>query len=373
MFCPECGAQAAATHKFCTKCGTAIVFDGQGARPALPPSPPAARSSVPPPLPPMAAKPPAQSVAPAHSVYASFWRRMVALIVDYVVVVLVCVVAGAITNVTILNSSNPAFVQLTLWILLLYKAAMESSRRQATLGKLLGGIKVTSLNGGRISFLRGLGRNGAQALSAMIFYIGFLMAAFTQRRQALHDLIAGTLVTRQRYSQAEIAVTTAATPQSSAVPIVVAAVGAVAVIGILAAIAIPAYQDYTIRTQVTEGLNTAATYKAAVAERASQGQPLGELTSERLEMPETGQWHYVQSIKIVSGIVAITYGASAHSAISGKTVLLIPATTDGGQSLVWACGHHPLPDGSIPVIDKDLGAYATVADKYLPFACKSTS
>lgn len=142
-------------------------------------------------------------------------------------------------------------------------------------------------------------------------------------------------------------------------------------IGILAAIVIPAYQDYTIRVQVTEGLNAAAPYKVAVSEAAAQGQPFASLTSEQLQLRETGQWDYVSSIKVVSGIVAVTYGGSANKLITGKTLLLIPGTTDGGQQIVWTCGHHALPDGSAAVTREDLTAYTTVADKFIPIACRA--
>ncbi len=87
-----------------------------------------------------------------------------------------------------------AFNAVAAW---LYFALMESSSRQATLGKMLVGIMVTDLDGGRISFGRATGRHFAMILSALTCYIGFVMAAFTERKQALHDMIAGTLVVRK--------------------------------------------------------------------------------------------------------------------------------------------------------------------------------
>jgi uncharacterized RDD family membrane protein YckC len=75
---------------------------------------------------------------------------------------------------------------------------MNSSEKQATYGKMAMGIKVTDLEGRRISFWRGLGREFAKFLSAIILMIGYIMAAFTERKQALHDIIAGTLVVKTR-------------------------------------------------------------------------------------------------------------------------------------------------------------------------------
>jgi uncharacterized RDD family membrane protein YckC len=79
------------------------------------------------------------------------------------------------------------------WI---YEAAMESSSKQATVGKMALGLKVTDLEGRRISFARATGRHFAKLISGMILLIGYIMAGFSQRKQALHDMIAGTLVQR---------------------------------------------------------------------------------------------------------------------------------------------------------------------------------
>jgi len=76
----------------------------------------------------------------------------------------------------------------------LYFALMESSNRMATLGKMAIGIKVTDLNGNRVSFGRATGRYFARILSGMILMIGYIMAGFTQKKQALHDTMASCLV-----------------------------------------------------------------------------------------------------------------------------------------------------------------------------------
>ena len=78
----------------------------------------------------------------------------------------------------------------------LYEALMESSSYQSTLGKMIFGMKVTDLYGNRISFARATGRHFAKILSGMILCIGFIMVGLTERKQGLHDLLAGTLVWR---------------------------------------------------------------------------------------------------------------------------------------------------------------------------------
>ena len=74
---------------------------------------------------------------------------------------------------------------------------LESSANQATVGKMALGIQVTDLQGNRISFGRALGRTLAKILSGLILLIGYIMAAFTEKKQGLHDMIAGTLVVKK--------------------------------------------------------------------------------------------------------------------------------------------------------------------------------
>jgi uncharacterized RDD family membrane protein YckC len=78
----------------------------------------------------------------------------------------------------------------------LYEAFMLSSPYQATLGKMIFGMRVTDIYGNRISFARATGRHFAKWLSGMILGIGYFMVAFTERKQGLHDVLAGTLVRR---------------------------------------------------------------------------------------------------------------------------------------------------------------------------------
>ena len=129
--------------------------------------------------------------------YAGFWRRFVAYIIDNILISvvfwLVALVLGAIAGD---GGVIVAYILGTIGVFV-YFAAMESSTSQATIGKIALGIQVTDLQGNRISFGKALGRNLAKILSALILYIGFIMAAFTARKQALHDMIAGTLVVKK--------------------------------------------------------------------------------------------------------------------------------------------------------------------------------
>ena len=134
--------------------------------------------------------------------YASFWRRLGASFVDgllvaaaYLLFVFLVFQLPGSGGFSIEGPAVPLLLFVPPW---LYYALMESSDGQATLGKMVFGIKVTTIDGTPISFLRATGRYFAKNLSGLFFGAGYLMAAFTDRKQALHDMIAGTLVVRGR-------------------------------------------------------------------------------------------------------------------------------------------------------------------------------
>jgi len=115
--------------------------------------------------------------------YSSFSRRLGAAILD----LLILVVPGSI-----LGSVIPVIGGLLLWFL--YAPFLESSVVRATIGKKLMGIQVVDLNGGRISFRAAMVRSLMKLISSALAFIPHLLALFTERRQALHDLVADTVV-----------------------------------------------------------------------------------------------------------------------------------------------------------------------------------
>jgi uncharacterized RDD family membrane protein YckC len=127
--------------------------------------------------------------------YAGFWSRVAALIVDNAIVTifgLALLIAAGFVGTGAAVIANFAFMLLAF----LYWPLMESSERQATIGKQLLGIQVTDANGVRLTFVRALLRNLAKIISSLPFGLGFLLAAFTARKQALHDMITKCLVVR---------------------------------------------------------------------------------------------------------------------------------------------------------------------------------
>lgn len=160
-FCAGCGKGLVEPASYCPSCGAA---SGAG------------RTSSP-------------SKTPAT--YAGFWRRFAAMLLDLLIL-------GAAQGVI---ESLPGFLrtggapELLIWWL--YHALLESSEYQATIGKLALGLIVTDEQGRRLSFGRATGRTFAKILSIIPIFLGYLMAAFSPRKQALHDLIAGCLVLRK--------------------------------------------------------------------------------------------------------------------------------------------------------------------------------
>lgn len=194
-------------------------------------------------------------------VYAGFWRRLAALCIDSILVGIVFYALffgglmtlggglAAFENPDALGAGAIGGFLVAIYVAYpvisaLYFVGMESSGTQATLGKMAVGIKVTDADGRRISRGRGLGRWASHLLCYMTLYIGYIMAAFTERKRGLHDMVASTLVVdRWAFTQEP------GRQQKGlgAVTVIVLALVALLYIGIVLAIAIPAYQGYVER------------------------------------------------------------------------------------------------------------------------------
>jgi len=155
----------------------------------------------------------------------------------------------------------------------------------------------------------------------------------------------------------------------------------VAIIGILAAIAIPAYQDYTIRTQVSEGMTLAADVKAGIAEYAAQtGNWPADLIEAGLGSAAAAadkSGRYVSGIDVEDGTITVTYGRDANQRIQTLTLALQPTVNENGD-VVWICGNADDPQGTYVNsagavgggIDSPDGV-TTVLDKHMPASCRT--
>jgi len=135
------------------------------------------------------------------ALYAGFWRRLAAYLIDALVVAVIQLGLYSVTVGHVANESKAIYAAIgaasaATWA---YFAVMESSPWQATLGKLAIGIKVQDARGGPLTFRRASVRYLAKVLSSLTLMIGWLMVGFTPRRQALHDVIAGSVVVRTDY------------------------------------------------------------------------------------------------------------------------------------------------------------------------------
>ena len=119
-----------------------------------------------------------------NKIYAGFWYRFLAGLIDYIILAIISVILG--------------FIPIIGWILMiflywLYFAIQHSSTSQATLGMKALDIKICSENQGKIGFWRASGNYFVSSLSAMLLFIGFFMIGFTARKQGLHNFISRTL------------------------------------------------------------------------------------------------------------------------------------------------------------------------------------
>jgi uncharacterized RDD family membrane protein YckC len=216
VFCSKCGANLAADAAFCGSCGTSAGRLASSA--PLQPLPPAyagASGHVP-------YADPAGLVVSRGFTFAGFWLRVVAYLLDSVILgaaVLVLFLplvflTGLSANFEAIAQSHHGqpnaaviggfiammlvFVLISILIQWLYHAYLESGEKQATWGKQALGIYVTDLMGNRVTFGRASGRFFAKIVTGMIpLGIGYIMAGFTERKQALHDMMAGSLVLRR--------------------------------------------------------------------------------------------------------------------------------------------------------------------------------
>jgi type IV pilus assembly protein PilA len=150
----------------------------------------------------------------------------------------------------------------------------------------------------------------------------------------------------------------------------------IAIIGILAAIAIPAYQNYTIRSQVTEGLSLADGWKTSISEYYAQNGsfPSGSSTAATVPAGDiavsgASQGKYVSNISVAAGgNIVVTYsGSQVNAKLNGLVLGLYPGL-DGNQDVVWVCGLAVAPTGVTGLVSTTA---TTVSAAYLPTSCHS--
>jgi len=135
--------------------------------------------------------------------FGSFDQRLLASALDWFFVAGFCIIPAFLISLFIKDTQSHLLIAIGLLIIIpvvkfIYQIVMECSARQATFGKQILAIKVCDMQGKRISFGLAAGRNLAKVFSALPFFIGYLFAFFNKQQQCLHDMIAGTLVVKDR-------------------------------------------------------------------------------------------------------------------------------------------------------------------------------
>ena len=314
--------------------------------------------------------------------FAGFWRRVAAWFIDVLIL-------GAVQSMLVLFSGTWLLVP---WALLggghgdamartfdaglqpvgivlawLYFALCEASRWQATPGTLALGLQVTDEYGNRVGFGRASGRFFGKFVSAFVFCIGFLLAGWTARKQALHDLMAGCCVVRGHGLaawQGERDTSTASEnawtathgqPMAPGMPgwaIALLVLGvcvflALPFAGILAAIAIPAYQSYTLRAEVAQGIELTKRPRALIAEYIGQRGALPDSNDALgLPAPEAIHARYVGSVRVAGGKVIVTYGNQANPLLRGGHVVISPV--GNAARLQWHCSSPDIREVYLP-------------------------
>jgi uncharacterized RDD family membrane protein YckC len=308
--------------------------------------------------------------------YAGFWRRLVALLVDAVVfsalhwTAVLCSGIWLMVPLTLLGGGHgPAAAELVdmalqpfgIVVVWLYFAVCESSRWQATIGKLALGLQVTDEYGCRIGFARATGRYFGKFVSVFSLGVGFLLAGWTGRKQALHDGMAGCCVVRKagraewQDGQAVSSASTVPAQRASGLPgwgIALVVVGAcvfliLPVTGFLAAFAIPAWQSHALRTEVAQGLELTERARAMVAQYIGERGALPE-NNQALGLPKPEAIHarYVTSVRVAGGKVVVTYGNEASAVIRGGHVVISPM--GNAARLHWRCSSADIDARYLP-------------------------
>jgi uncharacterized RDD family membrane protein YckC len=214
VYCSKCGAAMPDGSAFCSACGRSFSVPAALLRsPALTPTVAAPRAAG------GVMSAPAYASIP-HVEYAGFWLRVLVFVIDNVVIgvgVIAIVIplffltglGALLTRVAHDEEISDAGIFLIFGLILaaatvsllvtwLYHALMESSEWQATVGKRALGLLVTDMAGQRVSFGRSSGRHFGKIITNLVpAFLGYIMAAFTEKRQALHDMMAGCLVLRR--------------------------------------------------------------------------------------------------------------------------------------------------------------------------------
>jgi len=340
--CPSCGTANFGNARFCSGCGASL--SGEDSSPYQAPT----------------SQPGSGGALVSEYIYAGFWKRAIALFLDAIVYSIIWWVFAILFSLNLdwnaLAKADEASLGgaiLMTYALFyvgwwLYKALQESSSKQATLGKRAMGIKVCDEMGFGISFWRATGRHFAEYITGMTFLIGYIMAAFTSKKQALHDLIASTLVINSNFDAKQVQIAAGSprkTMSAGAIIGIIALILVVPVGGIIAAIAIPAYQDYTQRARVSAAIEETRFVQQQIVDYAiGQGDWPDNLAKAGVSQRHINNEDYHLQLGS-EGRYQIRFNAPAG--LKDREVIFTPHLTKGGIYR-WECTSSSLPQKYLP-------------------------
>lgn len=289
---------------------------------------------------------------PAELIYAGWWVRFLAAFLDLLVlgacmILLVIGIAGMIAyNGRDSMLTNPTALSAFYWTVvcmsLAYYILMESATHGATFGKRWMNIKVMRVNGNRLTTMRALLRLIARAFSHLLLMGGFLMQPFTQRKQALHDLLAGTVVVRANENR-KISI------MASLLVLFFALM--IPVLAMLATVGQPFFQQYIMKAQLDNGMQigTAATLAVSRYYRHNGSIPaaIGDAGGDIGGSPHVAEI----ALDPQNGAILLTFSDTVRKGISNKHLSFTP-TLEADHSISWKCSS------------------ADIETRYFPVACK---
>ena len=320
MYCTQCGYNNPASARFCKNCEVDLQAGALDAD---------------------------HSGMPEVLIYAGFWVRFAAAFLDLlaiaaVVILLVFSIAALIALTgrdDILH--NRLAVSIFYWAIICMSAAyyilMESGEHGATLGKRWMNIKVLDANGSRLSIARACGRFVARLFSYLLLLAGFLIQPFTQRKQALHDLLAGTVVVRANDSN-KVSI------MASLLVLFFALM--VPVLAIFLTAGLPLFQQYILKVQLENGVQTGQEAALAVANFYRHN---GRVPATLVDAGNISLSPHIAGIAInqQNGELTLTFSESVRKAIRNKNLLFTP-TLETDHSISWQCHSNDIEARLLP-------------------------
>lgn len=325
MYCPQCSYNNPINAKVCKNCELDLQAEANDSD---------------------------HTAAPEELVYAGFWVRFFAAFLDLLVlgagvILMLFSIAALIAysgRDSILHNPQAAslFYGLIIFMALAYYILMESGIHSATLGKRWMNIKVLDSHGNRLTVWRAAGRLLARIFSYLSLMLGFLIQPFTRRKQALHDLLAGTVVVRANASN-KISV------MASLLVLFYALM--VPVLAIFATAGLPAYRQIILKAQLDNGMHAGREATLAVARFYRNN---GRVPSAIGEAgANIGSSPHVAGIDInqKNGEVTLTFSDTVRKAISNKHLIFTPAL-QADASIIWKCSSNDIETQVLPVTCK---------------------